>query len=113
MFRNRLATTALTAAIAFVPATALVTAGAAAAPTHKPVVYGICAKSAVVTKTPGKGILGNLVQHETIKVTRVSPSGLYAYGFARGSANKNGWIKVSAVCPHSGGLGDSRVQGTI
>ncbi|HVF76750.1 MAG TPA: hypothetical protein VNA28_00510, partial [Solirubrobacteraceae bacterium] len=81
MFRNRLATTALTAAIALVPATALVTAAAAAAPTsptHSPVVYGICAKSAVVTKTPGKGILGNLVQGQTIKVKRVSPSGLYA-----------------------------------
>lgn len=111
MFRTRLVTTAIAAALAIAPAAA-VAAPHAAAP-NKPTVYGICAPSAVVTKKPGKGILGNLVQHDTIKVTRVSPSGLYAYGFARGTANKNGWIKVSAVCPHSGGLGDSRVHGRI
>ena len=92
------------------------TAGAAAAPaapTQSSVVYGICANSAVVLKTPGKGFLATLSRGQTIKVKRVSKSGLYAYGFARGTANRHGWIKVSAVCPHSGGLGDSRVQGTI
>ncbi|HTN24111.1 MAG TPA: hypothetical protein VL120_09000 [Solirubrobacteraceae bacterium] len=113
MFRNRLATTALTAALAVVPAAALVTAGADAAPvkpTYGSAVHGICAKSAVVTKTPGKGILGNLLRNETIKVKRVSPSGTYVYGFARGTANKNGWVKTAALCPRSGGLGDPRVK---
>ncbi|MEA2154537.1 MAG: hypothetical protein QOE11_677 [Solirubrobacteraceae bacterium] len=109
MFRNRLATTVLTAALAVVPAAALLTAGAEAAPSHSistPAVHGICANSAVVLKTPGKGILGNLAKGETMMVKRVSPTGRYVYGFARGTANKNGWIKTSALC-------DSRVQASI
>jgi hypothetical protein len=114
MFRKHLATTALTAALTLVPAAAMVTAGpASAAPTHTSGVYGICIGSTPILKTPGKGFIGTLSMGQTMKVKRVSKSGLYAYGFARGSANKNGWIKVSAVCPKSGGLGDSRIQGTI
>jgi hypothetical protein len=113
MFRKRLAKTALTTALALVPAAAVLTAGAVAAPvtpTYGSAVHGICANSAVVLKAPGKGILGNLGKGETIKVKRISHSGLYVYGFARGTANKNGWVKVSALCPRSGGLGDPRVK---
>ena len=113
MFRNRIATAALTAALAIVPAAAAVNSAAAATPTQSPVVYGVCANSAVILKTPGKGFLATLSRGQTMKVKRVSKSGLYAYGFARGSANKNGWIKTAALCPHSGGIGDARVQGTI
>ena len=113
MFRARLATATLTAAVALVPAAALATPGASAAPvkpTYGSAVHGICAPSAAVLKAPGKGLLGNLSGGETIKVKRVSPSGLYVYGFARGTANKNGWVKTSALCPRSGGLGDPRVK---
>jgi hypothetical protein len=113
MFRTRLAAAALTAAVAVVPAAALATPGASAAPIkprYGSNVHGICANSATVLKTPGKGLLGNLSKGETIKVKRVSPSGTYVYGFARGTANKNGWVKTSALCPRSGGLGDPRVK---
>jgi hypothetical protein len=113
MLRNRLATIALTAAVAVVPAAALAAPGASAStikPTYGSNVHGICAKSAAVLKTPGKGLIGTLSRNETIKVKRVSKSGLYVYGFARGTANKNGWVKTSALCPRSGGLGDPRVK---
>lgn len=104
MFASRIATTALTATLAVVPATALLTTSAAAAPAgHNGAaqVRQVCDASAVLLKTPGKGILGNLTKGESIKVKRVSASGQYSYGFARGSANKNAWIKTSALCSRS------------
>lgn len=112
MLRNRLATAALTAALAIVPAAAL-TAGAAAAPTApthaSSVVHSICASNVVVLKKPGKGFLATLVKEQTIKVKRVSPSGLYVYGFARGTANRHGWVRMSALCPGTGGVSASGV----
>jgi len=113
MIRTRLTTAVVTAALSVLPAAALLTADASAAPikpTYGSPVHMICASSAVVLKTPGKGILGNLSKTETIKLDRISPSGLYVHGFARGTANKRGWVKTSALCPRSGGLGDSRVK---
>jgi hypothetical protein len=113
MFRNRLATIALTAAVSVVPAAALAAPGASAStikPTYGSNVHGICAKSATIQKAPGTGLIGNLVLGDSIRVKRVSTSGRYVYGFARGTANKNGWVKTSALCPRSGGLGDPRVK---
>lgn len=113
MFRTRLAAAALTAAVAVVPAAAAAAPSASAAPikpTYGSPVHNICVPSATVSKAPGKGLLGNLLRNETIKVKRVSHSGRYVYGFARGDVSKNGWVKVAALCPRSGGLGDPRVQ---
>jgi hypothetical protein len=82
-----LATTLATTAVA-TPASAAQKTG----------VREVCAKSTYLTLQPGKNFTGTLTKHQTIRVTRYSPSGKYAYGFARGHINRKGWVKTSALC---------------
>ena len=77
-------------------ATATLTTPALAA--EKTGVREVCAKSTYLTLQPGRLYTGTLVKHQTIRVTRYSPSGTYAYGFARGHINRTGWVKASALC---------------
>lgn len=104
MFTSRIATTALTATLAVVPATALLTSSATAAPAAhngSAQVRQVCDASAALLKTPGKGLVDILSKGQSVKVKRVSANGQYSYGFARGSANRNAWIKTSALCSRS------------
>jgi hypothetical protein len=58
----------------------------------------VCAKSTYLTIKPGKIFTGTLDKHQTIRVTRYSDSGTYAYGFARGHINRKGWVKTADLC---------------
>jgi hypothetical protein len=76
-------------------ATTAVAPAVAAEPTG---VREVCAKSTYLTLQPGKIFSGTLFKHQTIRVTRYSPSGKYAYGFARGHVNRTGWVKAADLC---------------
>jgi hypothetical protein len=58
----------------------------------------VCARSTYVTLQPGKIFTGTLMKNQTIRVTRYSASGTYAYGFARGHINRKGWVKAADLC---------------
>ena len=58
----------------------------------------VCAKSTYLTLEPGAVFSGTLTKGQTIRVTRYSPSGKYAFGFARGHINRNGWVKTADLC---------------
>jgi len=76
-------------------------AGAAAAPAgaaDKTGVRKVCADSAYVKHQPGRIVIGTLFKNQTIKVKRYDSSGKYAYGFARGHANKHGWVLTADLC---------------
>ncbi len=76
-------------------ATTAVAPALAAQPTG---VREVCARSTYVTLQPGKIFSGTLNKRQTIRVTRYSPSGKYAYGFARGHVNRTGWVKAADLC---------------
>jgi hypothetical protein len=71
---------------------------APAAAADKTGVREVCAKSTYLTLKPGAVFSGTLTKGQTIRVTRYSPSGKYAYGFARGHINRNGWVKAADLC---------------
>ena len=76
-------------------------AGAAVAPANAAEKTGVreaCAKSTYVTLHAGKTFTGTLFKGQTIRVTRYSPSGKYAYGFVRGHVNRYGWVETKALC---------------
>jgi hypothetical protein len=56
----------------------------------------VCAKSTYVKHEPGKTVIGTLFKHQKIKVERYH--GKYAYGFAKGHANKHGWVLKADLC---------------
>ena len=48
---------------------------------------------------PAVGFDGTLFKGETFKVSRLSPSGDWAYGYAYGHVNRKAWVKASALKP--------------
>jgi hypothetical protein len=78
--------------------TLAVTSVAPAVAADKTGVREVCAKSTYLTLKPGAVFSGTLTKGQTIRVTRYSPSGKYAYGFARGHINRNGWVKAADLC---------------
>jgi hypothetical protein len=75
-------------------------AGAAVAPAaaaDKTGVRKVCTTTYLTVK-PGSGFAGTLTKGQTIRVKRYSPSGKYAYGFARGHINHNGWVETADLC---------------
>ena len=91
MFRTRLTTIALTAAAA-------ATAAAPAAHAASPGLKHVCTKSTNVYVHAGKSWMGELAKGQTVKVSRYSKSGEFAFGFVRGHVNRNGWVKASDLC---------------
>ena len=85
---------------------ALLTAGIASSAVATPAsaaagqtgVRTVCATSTSVMQEPGKTFTGTLFKDNTIRVRKVSKSGTWAYGFARGHAQKTGWVKTADLC---------------
>jgi hypothetical protein len=73
-------------------------AGTAVAPAGAADVRKVCADSTYVKHQPGRVVIGTLFKNQTIKVKRYDSSRKHAYGFARGHANKHGWVAVSDLC---------------
>ena len=46
---------------------------------------------------PAKGWDGTLFKGNTFKVTKISKSGDWAYGYAYGHVNRKAWVKASAL----------------
>jgi hypothetical protein len=46
---------------------------------------------------PATGFDGTLFKGETFKVSRLSPSGQWAFGYAYGHVNRKAWVKASAL----------------
>lgn len=46
---------------------------------------------------PSKSYVGSLQRGQSFKVSRLSPSGVYAYGTAYGKTNRAGWVKTSGL----------------
>jgi opacity protein-like surface antigen len=70
----------------------------AAAPAHAAETRKVCADSTYVKHKPGRVVIGTLFKNQTIKVQRYDRSRKYAYGFARGHANKHGWVLAADLC---------------
>jgi hypothetical protein len=56
----------------------------------------VCAKSTYVKNQPGRVVIGTLFKHQKIDVSRYH--GKWAYGFAKGHANKHGWVLTADLC---------------
>ena len=65
---------------------------------EKPGLREVCAKSTYVKHAPGKVVIGTLFKHQKIDVLRYTSNGKYAYGFAKGHANKHGWVLTTDLC---------------
>jgi len=89
--------TALAATMAVGGAAALPAAGVATA--RRPGKHTVIVNSAYVTREPGKIFDGTLFKGQTFKVTRLSKSGKYAYGYAYGHVNRKDWIEAKALGP--------------
>jgi uncharacterized protein YaiE (UPF0345 family) len=58
----------------------------------------VCAASLDVTTEPNQDWMGSLDRGETFLVRNHSDSGKYAYGFAYGHINRDGWVETSGLC---------------
>jgi hypothetical protein len=77
---------AVSAAIAMAPA-------ASAGVTHE-----ICATDLYVRTQPAGVIVGTLYKGEHFELSRYSPSGDWAEGYAMGHVNKRGWVQSGWFC---------------
>lgn len=109
-----------TSAIAALTASAFLVSGTAIAAAPKPDDFvgkrlTVDVEQLLYYKNPSKSYNGSLQRGESFKVSRFSPSGVYAYGFAYGRVNKVGWVRTSGLDEKSsaaaGGSGP-RVIGT-
>ena len=82
--------------------TAAIAVGAAAAPAGSlakatsPGRYTVSADATYTFhKGPHKGIDGTLFKGNTVKVERISKSGLWAYGMAYGHVNRHAWVRAA------------------
>ena len=93
MFNRKLAALALSGAIAaaaIAPATGSATATKAGT-------YKVKTTQLVVFEQPTKSYEGVLVKGESFVVKKLSKSGKYAYGMAKGHVNKMGWVTASSL----------------
>lgn len=58
----------------------------------------VCAQDLYVRDAPAGIFIGTLYQGQTMEVTKYSPSGEWAYGFAYGHVNKWGWVQNGWFC---------------
>lgn len=58
----------------------------------------ICAQDLYVRDAPAGIFIGTLYYGQSIEVTKYSPSGDWAYGFAYGNVNKWGWVQNGWFC---------------
>ncbi|MFP2930698.1 hypothetical protein ACLESO_36975 [Pyxidicoccus sp. 3LG] len=58
----------------------------------------VCAVDLYVRDAPAGIFIGTLYKGQTMLVTRYSPSGDWAYGFAYGNVNKWGWVQNGWFC---------------
>ncbi|MFJ9784733.1 hypothetical protein ACIRSS_34535 [Amycolatopsis sp. NPDC101161] len=87
MKRALLTTTlAAAAAIAFAPAASAGT------------VHEICAQDLYVRTQPAGVIIGTLYRGDHFELSRYSPSGDWAEGYAMGHVNQRGWIQAGWFC---------------
>jgi hypothetical protein len=93
MPNRKLAVISLSGAVmaaAMVPATSGATATKAGT-------YKVKTTKLVVFEQPTKRYEGVLVKGETFVVKKLSKSGKYAYGMAKGHVNKMGWVTASSL----------------
>jgi hypothetical protein len=86
--KRAILTTALTAALAIV-ATPVASAGT---------VHEICAQDLYVRTQPAGVIVGTLYRGDHFELSRYSPSGDWAEGYAMGHVNQRGWIQAGWFC---------------
>ena len=95
--------TSLSQKITALGLTAAVGIGAAAVPATSMAKAKGPGKHTVTTTTytfhkgPTMGWDGTLFKGDTVKVTRISKSGDWAYGYAYGHVNRKVWVKASAL----------------
>ncbi len=58
----------------------------------------VCAQDLYVRDSPAGIFIGTLYYGQTMEVTKYSPSGEWAYGFAYGHVNKWGWVQNGWFC---------------
>lgn len=58
----------------------------------------VCAQDLYVRDAPQGVFIGTLFYGQTMEVTKYSPSGEWAYGFAYGNVNKWGWVQNGWFC---------------
>lgn len=58
----------------------------------------VCAQTLYVRDAPAGIFIGTLYYGQSIDVTKYSPSGDWAYGFAYGNVNKWGWVQNGWFC---------------
>lgn len=87
-------TARVTAAAALAVTAALTLAPAASAGT----VHEICAQDLYVRTQPAGVIVGTLYRGDHFELSRYSPSGDWAEGYAMGHVNQRGWIQAGWFC---------------
>jgi len=58
----------------------------------------VCAQDLYVRDAPQGIFIGTLFYGQSMEVTKYSPSGEWAYGFAYGNVNKWGWVQNGWFC---------------
>jgi hypothetical protein len=92
---RRITAIGITAAIA---GSALAVPAASMAKATGPGKYTVTAASTYTFhKAPATGFDGTLFKGDTFKVSRISKSGDWAYGYAYGHVNRKAWVKASAL----------------
>ncbi|MGW4486651.1 hypothetical protein ACWEOE_22735 [Amycolatopsis sp. NPDC004368] len=61
-------------------------------------VYEICATDLYVRNEPVGVIIGTLYRGDHFELSRYSPSGGWAEGYAMGHVNKRGWVQAGWFC---------------
>jgi len=71
---------------------------ATAVPASAGEVKTICAQDLYVRNEPAGVVIGTLYYGEHFELSRYSPSGQWAEGWAMGSVNKRGWVQAGWFC---------------
>ncbi|GLY44315.1 hypothetical protein Amsp01_103380 [Amycolatopsis sp. NBRC 101858] len=61
-------------------------------------VHEICAQDLYVRTQPAGVIVGTLYRGDHFELSRYSPSGDWAEGYAMGHVNRRGWIQAGWFC---------------
>ncbi|WP_326836484.1 hypothetical protein VSH64_16490 [Amycolatopsis rhabdoformis] len=61
-------------------------------------VYEICATDLYVRTQPAGVIIGTLYRGDHFELSRYSPSGAWAEGYAMGHVNQRGWVQAGWFC---------------
>ena len=103
MHDTRIARRRMTGALLIVMAALAVAPATGAAKATGPGTYTVTTKNAYPGEKPGGPFVGHLVRGQTFIVTRLSPSGSWAYGHAVGkSSHLRGWVRSAALQRRTG-----------